>query len=96
MLTITAFTVERYVAICHPFQAHAMSKLSRAVKLVLAIWLVALGLAAPQAAQLGVVPAARNPDLTACTIKHAVFPHSFEVSYPETAASVLKLLKMKL
>jgi hypothetical protein len=28
VLTITAFTVERYVAICHPFQSHAFSKVS--------------------------------------------------------------------
>jgi hypothetical protein len=26
VLTITAFTVERYVAICHPFQSHTLSK----------------------------------------------------------------------
>jgi hypothetical protein len=26
VLTITAFTVERYVAICHPFQSHTFSK----------------------------------------------------------------------
>lgn len=31
VLTITAFTVERYVAICHPFLSHTMSKLSRLV-----------------------------------------------------------------
>lgn len=31
VLTITAFTVERYVAICHPFLSHTMSKLSRFV-----------------------------------------------------------------
>jgi len=28
VLTITAFTVERYVAICHPFQSHNLSKVS--------------------------------------------------------------------
>ncbi|KAG5882143.1 hypothetical protein JTB14_005972 [Gonioctena quinquepunctata] len=30
VLTITAFTVERYVAICHPFVSHTWSKPSRA------------------------------------------------------------------
>ncbi|XP_046688563.1 LOW QUALITY PROTEIN: pyrokinin-1 receptor-like, partial [Homalodisca vitripennis] len=45
VLTITAFTVERYVAICHPFFAHTLSKLSRAVRLILVIWAVALGFA---------------------------------------------------
>lgn len=48
VLTITAFTVERYVAICHPFLSHTMSKLSRAIKFVMAIWLMALCLAIPQ------------------------------------------------
>lgn len=40
VLTITGFTVERYLAICHPFLSHTMSKLSRAVKFILLIWLV--------------------------------------------------------
>jgi hypothetical protein len=31
VLTITAFTVERYVAICHPFQSHTFSKVSSTV-----------------------------------------------------------------
>ena len=31
VLTITAFTVERYVAICHPFQSHTFSKVSVAL-----------------------------------------------------------------
>nr|CAD7408575.1 unnamed protein product [Timema cristinae] len=48
VLTITAFTVERYVAICHPFQSHTVSKLSRAVRFVVGIWLLALCLAVPQ------------------------------------------------
>ncbi|KAG5873041.1 hypothetical protein JTB14_010524 [Gonioctena quinquepunctata] len=47
VLTITAFTVERYLAICHPFLSHTMSKLSRVVKLVLFIWIVSVGLAIP-------------------------------------------------
>ncbi|XP_049772063.1 pyrokinin-1 receptor-like [Schistocerca cancellata] len=52
VLTITAFTVERYVAICHPFQARGLSQLSRAVKLVIAVWCVALCLAVPQVTPL--------------------------------------------
>lgn len=40
VLTITGFTVERYLAICHPFLSHTMSKLSRAVKFILLIWFV--------------------------------------------------------
>ncbi|BES91780.1 7 transmembrane receptor (rhodopsin family) [Nesidiocoris tenuis] len=48
VLTITAFTVERYVAICHPFLAHTISKLSRAVKFIIAVWIIALAFAIPQ------------------------------------------------
>lgn len=40
VLTITAFTVERYMAICHPFWSHNTSKLSRAAKFVVFIWYV--------------------------------------------------------
>lgn len=54
VLTITAFTVERYLAICHPFLSHTMSKLSRVVKYVIVIWVSALCLAAPQAMQFGI------------------------------------------
>ncbi|XP_069668628.1 pyrokinin-1 receptor-like isoform X2 [Periplaneta americana] len=104
VLTITAFTVERYVAICHPFQSHTLSKLSRAVRLILVIWLLAMGLAVPQALQFGVVhdelPDGRvlDDEHTMCTVKRIVIPHSFEVSTfvffvaPMTLISVLYAL----
>ena len=38
VLTILAFTVERYVAICHPLRAQAVSTPSRAVKTLVALW----------------------------------------------------------
>uniref|UniRef100_A0A1B0DHW4 G-protein coupled receptors family 1 profile domain-containing protein n=1 Tax=Phlebotomus papatasi TaxID=29031 RepID=A0A1B0DHW4_PHLPP len=60
VLTITSFTVERYIAICHPFRQHTMSKLSRAVKFILAIWIVAFCLAIPQAFQFGIVAVEGN------------------------------------
>ncbi|XP_014670688.1 PREDICTED: neuropeptides capa receptor-like [Priapulus caudatus] len=47
ILCITAFTVERYVAICHPIWAHTLSKISRAVKMITMIWLVACAVAIP-------------------------------------------------
>lgn len=40
IMTITAFTVERYVAICHPMKAKAMSSLQRAVKVIAGVWIV--------------------------------------------------------
>ncbi|XP_078032483.1 pyrokinin-1 receptor [Augochlora pura] len=80
VLTITAFTVERYVAICHPFLAQTMSKLSRAVKLILVIWLVALCFALPMALQFGVVQLDQDPTMVSCTMKKVIVQHSFELS----------------
>ncbi|GLG96566.1 Pyrokinin-1 receptor [Gryllus bimaculatus] len=104
VLTITAFTVERYVAICHPFQTHAISRLSRAMRFVLCIWLLALGLAVPQASQFGVVLERRSDgtvldaDHTMCSIKRVLIPHAFQVSTivffvaPMTLITVLYVL----
>jgi len=77
VLTITAFTAERYIAICHPFLSHKLSKLSRAVKLIIVIWVVSFAFACPHAAQIGVVG---NPENTSCTVKRFIFDHSFELS----------------
>lgn len=43
-LTVTALSVERYLAICHPFLAfkHQLSSLSRAIKTILVIWPMSL------------------------------------------------------
>lgn len=79
VLTITAFTMERYVAICHPFLSQTMSKLSRAVKIILIIWIVAIVLAVPQAFQFGIVMG-NTPDIVMCTFKTPIFAHSFEIS----------------
>ncbi|XP_077268783.1 pyrokinin-1 receptor [Temnothorax americanus] len=80
VLTIAAFTVERYVAICHPFLSQTLSNLSRAVKLILIIWLVALLFALPQALQFGVVRHIKHPDMVMCTVKRIIVSHSFELS----------------
>ncbi|XP_076761402.1 pyrokinin-1 receptor [Xylocopa sonorina] len=80
VLTITAFTVERYLAICHPFLSQTMSKLSRAVKLILIVWLVAFSFALPQALQFGVVHHQKNPDMVMCTVNRVLLQHSFELS----------------
>ncbi|KAH3736803.1 pyrokinin-1 receptor-like [Dreissena polymorpha] len=47
VLTITAFTVERYVAICHPLKAHKFASLSRSIKIIIAIWTLSLLCALP-------------------------------------------------
>ncbi|XP_071439458.1 pyrokinin-1 receptor-like [Hetaerina americana] len=76
VLTITAFTVERYMAICHPFYSRTPSKLSRATRLILVVWLVALVFAIPSAAQVGVV-VKENSDYSTCTIKLSSYAHYF-------------------
>ncbi|XP_046865321.1 thyrotropin-releasing hormone receptor [Drosophila willistoni] len=96
VLTITAFTVERYIAICHPFRQHTMSKLSRAVKFIFAIWIAALLLALPQAIQFSVVQGIGAD--SSCTMKNDFFAHVFAVSGflffggPMTAICVLYVL----
>ncbi|XP_030756692.1 pyrokinin-1 receptor-like [Sitophilus oryzae] len=81
VLTITAFTVERYLAICHPFRSHKMSKLSRCVRVIIIIWSIALALAIPQAAQFGIDETVENGEkCTQCTVVWNIFDHAFEAS----------------
>ncbi|XP_076444887.1 uncharacterized protein LOC143282893 [Babylonia areolata] len=49
VLTITAFTVERYIAVCRPLLSHKIAVLSRAVKIIVCIWVVSLVVALPYA-----------------------------------------------
>ncbi|XP_071443981.1 pyrokinin-1 receptor-like [Hetaerina americana] len=86
VLTITAFTVERYVAICHPLRSHTFSGLSRAVRLVVAAWVLAVCLAVPQAIQFGVIyswdSAGERMDSEGahCTVKRVLVQHAFAIS----------------
>ncbi|MCJ8733261.1 hypothetical protein PDJAM_G00221370 [Pangasius djambal] len=36
--SITAFTVERYIAICHPMRAHTVCTVSRAKRIIAGVW----------------------------------------------------------
>lgn len=96
VLTITSFTVERYLAICHPFLQHTMSKLSRAVRLILIVWVVSICLAVPQALQFGVVTDQNQIDH--CILKRVIIEHSFELSTvlffltPMTLITILYIL----
>jgi len=47
ILTITAFTVERYMAICHPLRAHSMSTPPRAARTIVGVWVAACVTALP-------------------------------------------------
>ncbi|XP_076353231.1 pyrokinin-1 receptor-like [Tachypleus tridentatus] len=90
ILTITAFTVERYLAICHPLRAHTMSKLSRAIMVIVVIWLVSALCAVPLGIQFGIVQ-------VFCTLKNPL-SHAFEIStflffiFPMTLITVLYIL----
>lgn len=99
VLTITAFTIERYVAICHPFLSHTMSKLSRAVKLIICIWIIAVCFAIPQALQFGITPIREDdPGTEMCHVIKPIIQHSFEASTflffvaPMTLITVLYVL----
>jgi len=47
VLTISAFTVERYLAICHPLRAQSNYNLERAIRVIVLIWLAACGASVP-------------------------------------------------
>lgn len=55
VLVIVAFTVERYLAICHPLRAHTLSRLSRSIKIIITIWLIASTCALFVVMQYGVI-----------------------------------------
>ena len=101
ILTITAFTVERYVAICHPMKAQTMSSLQRAIKVILGIWIISGICSIPMVLQFGVVyiKDASGQDIlesASCTIDQGrALGHTFEISTflfflaPMTVISVL-------
>ncbi|CAF4764174.1 unnamed protein product [Pieris macdunnoughi] len=47
VLTIVAFTLERYLAICHPLHIYAVAGLRRALRIVLVLWALSLLAASP-------------------------------------------------
>lgn len=47
VLTITAFTVERYIAICHPLMSHKIADLRRSIRIIVGIWTVSFLIALP-------------------------------------------------
>jgi len=46
-LSITAFTVERYIAIGHPMRAQTMCTVSRAKRIIVALWIFGVVYCAP-------------------------------------------------
>ncbi|XP_076175863.1 neuropeptides capa receptor isoform X2 [Ptiloglossa arizonensis] len=47
VLTIVAFSMERYLAICHPLRVYTISGLKRPIRFILAAWSIALVCAIP-------------------------------------------------
>lgn len=47
VLTIVAFSMERFLAICYPLHSYAMSGFKRAVRIIATIWLISLMSATP-------------------------------------------------
>ncbi|XP_063859962.1 pyrokinin-1 receptor-like isoform X1 [Scylla paramamosain] len=85
ILTIAAFTVERYIGICHPLRSQTMSQLGRVVRSIAVIWVVAIACAVPIAIQYGIVyehhlpSGEEDPNSSACLIKNPVYL-AFEIS----------------
>ncbi|KAK2185851.1 hypothetical protein NP493_221g02013 [Ridgeia piscesae] len=86
ILTITAFTVERYVAICHLMLTQAGSSLRRAVKVIVLLWVVSAVCSVPMVVQFGLVYVTDDtgtpvPESVTCNIKpDRYLRHAFETS----------------
>lgn len=77
VLTIVFFTVERYLAICHPLKAQTMSGLPRTVKCATVVWLVAAASALPVSLQFGLIYQTDEygeilPQSSLCTLKNPI------------------------
>lgn len=86
ILTITAFTVERYVAVSRPILARATSSLKRVTRVLVAIWILSVAISGVLATQFGVI---YMQDDAGCVIRESalcgvkqenVIQHSFEIS----------------
>lgn len=62
-VTVTAFTVERYLAICHPFFVQSSPKKSRVKKIVISIWSISALLALIPVAQTFIVRHVEKEDI---------------------------------
>ncbi|XP_031777971.1 pyrokinin-1 receptor-like [Nasonia vitripennis] len=80
VLTIVAFSIERYLAICHPFFVRALSHLSRASRTIPTIWILGCAGALPVAMQIGIIHDYRSKDRAICTVVTASGPFYLELS----------------
>lgn len=59
-LSITMFTIERYIAVCHPMKAQRMCTVQRAKRIIIAIWIFTTLYCAPWLGLTAVVPNPRT------------------------------------
>lgn len=90
------------MAICYPFISQTISKLSRAVRLIVVIWVLSFLLSVPQAIQFGIryekFPNGTINENTAICSAVSELDHAFEISsvfifiIPMTVITVLYIL----
>ncbi|UXI15701.1 hypothetical protein NH340_JMT01644 [Sarcoptes scabiei] len=85
ILTIIAFTIERYIAICHPLRSHTTLKLSRVIKTIVIIWIISALCALPISYQFGIVYVLNDQQQPysgsdQCAVKSLLFDYIFEVA----------------
>nr|ANO39021.1 GCR044 [Schmidtea mediterranea] len=94
VLTATGFTIERYIAICHPLLKPSESNnRQRTIKIIACIWITSFLCSLPLALQMGLQQLKRNDsstnftqrlleDSTVCTqIEQKALPNSFLISF---------------
>ncbi|CAL7936953.1 unnamed protein product [Xylocopa violacea] len=68
VLTIVAFSMERYLAICHPFRVYTISGLKRPIRFILCAWSIALVCAIPFAIYTKINLVEYPPDSAICAM----------------------------
>ena len=72
-LSITVFTVERYIAICYPFEATHLCTMSRARRTAIAVWVFGIVYCSPWLYLAVLVPLERmSPDSQVVTVKYCI------------------------
>ncbi|XP_030068044.1 neurotensin receptor type 1 [Microcaecilia unicolor] len=101
-LNIASLSVERYMAICHPFKAKSIMSRSRTKKLISVIWIASVLLATPMIFSMGEIYGMKgeSPDNLICThiVKTATFKIVIQVNaflsfvFPMVVISVLNTI----
>ncbi|KAJ8303075.1 hypothetical protein KUTeg_019471 [Tegillarca granosa] len=68
-LSITAFTVERYIAICHPMKAQKMCTVNRAKRIIVGIWVFTIIYCAPWLGLTVIRPRDNFSKVVKCTFR---------------------------